>query len=133
MRRVPLILGLVLITALIIHDIYEFVVTNEGIRYFSSEPKRLLYVLLLGALGGLIALAISRLSPDSQRRLKLTGLGALGVSLTCGLAFFGFVIVSTGPMVRDAGMFWWVAVGLFGMGVAAGLVWLEFRQVLRQS
>jgi len=55
MRRIPLILGLVLITGLIIHDIYEFFVTNEGIRYFSSEPKRLLYVMLLGVAGGIVA------------------------------------------------------------------------------
>ena len=70
MRRIPLILGLVLIAALIVHDVYEFFVTNEGIRYFSSEPSRLLYVILLGIAGGMVALGISRISPASQRKLK---------------------------------------------------------------
>ncbi len=133
MRRFPLIVGLVLITALVIHDIYEFFVTNEGIRYFSSEPKRLLYVIFLGVVGGLVALGISRLSPDSKRMLKLAALGVFGIFLTGGVGFFAFVIASTGPMIREAGMFWWVIAGLLGMCVAVGLVWLEFRRMWRQS
>jgi len=63
MRRIPLILGLVLITGLIIHDVYDFFVTNEGLAYFSAKPTRLLYVMLLGVAGGLVAFGISRLSP----------------------------------------------------------------------
>jgi H+/Cl- antiporter ClcA len=133
MRRLPLILGLALIVAMTIREVYEFLVTNEGVRYFSSEPKRLLYVILLGAVGGLVALWISRLSPGFQRRLKLAALGAFGVFLTGGLAFFGLVIATTAPVVREAGMFWWVIAGLLGMSIAAGLVWLEFRQEWRRS
>ncbi|HOC57188.1 MAG TPA: hypothetical protein PKI20_16335 [Verrucomicrobiota bacterium] len=52
MRRIPLILGLMLITGMLIQDIYEFFVTNEGIHHFSSKPSRLLYVMLLGVAGG---------------------------------------------------------------------------------
>lgn len=84
--------------------------------------------LFLGVAGGLVALWISRLSPGCQRRLKLAALGALAVFLTGELAFLGFVIATTAPMVREAGMFWWAIAGLFGMSVAAGLVWVEFRQ-----
>jgi hypothetical protein len=62
MRRLPLILGLALIVALTIWEIYDFFVTNEGVRYFSSEPGRLVYVVLLALAGGLVAFAISRLS-----------------------------------------------------------------------
>ncbi len=89
MRRIPLILGLVLITGLVIQDIYEFFVTNEGIRYFSSKPARLLYVMLLGVAGGVAAFGISRLSPASQRRLKLLALGGFGGLLVAEVALFG--------------------------------------------
>ena len=91
MRGIPLILGLVLITGLIIHDIYEFFVTNEGIRYFSSDPRRLLYVMLLGVAGGFAAFGISRLSPASQRSLKLLALGGFGALLVVAVAFFGYL------------------------------------------
>ena len=101
MRRVPLILGLVLIAALIIHDIYEFFVTNEGIRYFSSEPRRLPYVVLLGIAGGIVAFGISRFSPASQRKLKLTALGGFGVLLVGALTFFGYVsyLLAIAPLI----------------------------------
>lgn len=97
MRHVPLIICLVLITAMILHGVYDFFVTNEGIRYFSSEPIRLAYVVLLSVAGGMFALWISRLSPFSQRRLKLFALGALGLAgigasfsrTGCGPAPFG--------------------------------------------
>ena len=133
MRRIPLMLGLVLIAGLMIQDIYEFVVQNKGIHYFASDPKRLLHVILLSLAGGLIALGISRLSTNSRRRLKLVALGIFGALLTGGLGFFAFVIASIKTMERETEIFWWVIVGLLGMGVAAGLVWLEFRQVWRES
>jgi hypothetical protein len=116
-----------------IQDIYEFVVQNKGIHYFASDPKRLLHVILLSLAGGLIALGISRLSTNSRRRLKLVALGIFGALLTGGLGFFAFVIASIKTMERETEIFWWVIVGLLGMGVAAGLVWLEFRQVWRES
>lgn len=134
MRRVPLILGLLLITALIIHDVYEFFVTNEGIRYFSSEPRRLLYVMLLGIAGGIVAFGISRFSPASQRLLRLTALGGFGVLLVGALAFFGYLfhlLVVAAP--KDTRMWGWIAAAFFSVAVAAVLVWLEFRQVWRQT
>jgi hypothetical protein len=133
MRRIPLILGLVLIAALIIHDVYEFLVTNEGIHYFSSEPRRLLYVMLFGIAGGIVAFGISRFSPASQRKLKLTALGGFGVLLVAALAFFEYLfhlLVETTP--NDTRMWGWIAAAFFSIAVVAGLVWLEFRQVWRQ-
>ena len=135
MRRMPLILGLVLITGLIIHDIYEFFVTNEGIRYFSSEPRRLLYVMLLGVVGGIVAFGISRLSPTSQRSLKLTALGGFGIFLVGAIAFFGYLLclLGAGPIAWGAGMWGCIAAGFVSVAVTAWVVWLEFRQVWRQT
>ena len=136
MRRVPLILGLVLITGLIIHDIYEFIVTNEGIRYFSSEPIRLAYVVLLGVAGGMIALGISRLSPASQRRLKLFALGAFGLFLIGAAVFAGwlFYSVRTAPIFYGGAAIGWMAfAGFIAAALAAGLVLWEFSRVWRHA
>jgi hypothetical protein len=136
MRRIPLILGLVLITGLIIHDIYEFFVTNEGIRYFSSEPRRLLYVMLLGVVGGLVAFRISRLSPASQRSLKLLALGGFGTLLVVAVAFFGYLFYRLAVAGLQDGLGWvWTAwaVAFVPMTLAASMVWMEFRQVWRQT
>lgn len=135
MRRIPLMLGLVLITGLIIHDLYEFFVTNEGIRYFSSDPRRLIYVLLLGVAGGVIAVGISRLSPSYLRALKLAALGTLGTVLVSGLCLFAYYLALLLPMVPEAGV-WGLAAAALGFtsfAVVAVLVWLEFRQIWRQA
>jgi hypothetical protein len=135
MRRIPLILGLVLIAGLIIHDIYEFFVTNEGIRYFSSEPGRLLYVMLLGVAGGIVALGISRLSPASQRSLKLLALGGFGIFLVGAIPVFGYLLclLGAGPIAWGVGMWGCIVAGFVAVAVSAWLVWLEFRQVWRQT
>lgn len=135
MRRLPLIFGLVLLTVLTIHDLYGFFVTDEGIRYFSSDPRRLTYVLLLGIVGGVIAVGISRLSPGSLRSLKLTALGTFGTVLVSGLCLCGYHLASLLPMVREAGA-WGLAaaaLGFLSLAVVAVLVWFEFRQVWRQA
>ena len=98
MRPVPLILGLVLITGLIIHDVYEFFVTNEGIRYFSSEPQRLLNVTLLGVVGGRGAgLAGAGVRGRRLRAVEADGTGRPGL----GAAVEGDLSVNL-PGVRAA-------------------------------
>jgi hypothetical protein len=135
MRRISLILGLVLITVLIIHDLYEFFVTNQGLSYFSSEPRRLLYVVLLAVSGGVVALGISRLSPGSQRTLKLAALGTFGAAIVSVLGLFAYHLARLLPMMREAGVWGLIAAALvfLSFSVVAVLVWLEFRQVWRQT
>lgn len=93
LRRIPLILGLALMGSLLFHDVHEFFVTNEGIAYFASRPLRLLHAVLIGLIGGAVAVAISRLSPSSQRSLKLIALGCLGVFFIGALAFFSYTLL----------------------------------------
>lgn len=136
MRRIPLILGLVLITGLIIHDVYEFFVTNEGLHYFSSKPTRLLYVMLLGVAGGLVAFGISRLSPTSQRNLKLVALGGFGGLLVVAVAFIGYLFYHLAVAGQQDALSWvWICwvVAFIPMALATGVVWLEFRRVWRQT
>jgi hypothetical protein len=119
---------------LTIRDIYEFIVTNEGVRYFSSAPRRLLYVLLLGIGGGIVAFVISRLSPASQRSLKLMALGGFGCLLVAATAFFGYVLCSLpAPPLTEAHLSGLAAAVFCSMAAFAVLVWLEFRQVWRQT
>jgi hypothetical protein len=133
MRRLPLILGLALIIAMTAREVYDFFVTNASIQYFSSQPRRLLYVLLLGVAGGVVALVISRLSPGAQRTLKLTALGAFGTFLVAVLGLFAYHLMSSASMVTEARMWGWVAVAYTMFVVIAAVVWLEFRQVWKQG
>ena len=133
MRRLPLILGLLLIVALTVHDVYAFFVTDEGIQYFSSEPRRLLYVVLLGVAGGIVAFMISRLSPVSQRKLKFAALGGFGAFIICVVGLFAYHLSWAAPKITEAGLWGWVAAALLSFIVVAAAVWLEFRHVWRQA
>jgi hypothetical protein len=133
MRRLALILGLVLIAALTIQAGYDFILTSEGLRYFSSEPRRLLDVMFLGIAGGMIALGISRLSPASQRKLKLVALGGFGGLALGFLALLALALASAAATVTEAGMWGWAAAALVSLVVTAGSLYLEFRRVWRRK
>jgi hypothetical protein len=129
MRRIPLIVAYILILCMIVKDIYEFFVTNEGIRYY-SEPRRIFYVLVLGVIGGTTAFGISRISKRSQRNLKLTVLGTFGVFLAVAAGFFAVQLSKVATVLPELGMLW---MGLIaGFALMAGIVGLEFRSVWRQ-
>ena len=128
MRRIAIIFGLVLISVLFVHALYEFFIADAGIRYFSSHPSRVVYVMLLAVSGGLITLAFSRLSPASQRRLKLFALGGFGTILLAGLGFFAYLL-----WVLFDGSIGWAAASFVGGAWTAGLVWTEFRKLWRET
>ncbi len=135
MRRLPLIFGLTLIVAMTGWELYDFYVTNEGIRYFSSEPIRLAYVVLLGVTGGIVTFGISRLSSTSQLNLKLFALGGFGLFLIGGAVFMGYLFYSlrTAPIVYDGAGWGWVLAGFISAALAAGVVSWEFTRVWRQA
>ena len=133
MRRLRLILGLTLIAALTVRGLYDFFVTNDGVRYFSLEPRQLLYVVLLGLGGGLVAFGINRLSPGSQSTLKRTVLGTFGLILLGALGLFAGCLIWAAPMASEAGLWGWIAATFATLGVATFLVWFEFRQIWRRT
>lgn len=132
MRKIPLILGLMLVAALTVHDAYQFFVTDDGVGYFTSQPRRLLYVVGIAVVGGLLALAFSRFSPMTRRALRLTALGGFAACITAFLAIFATRLASFASMVTDSGMWGWVIAALISLSVVAVLVWLEFYLVWRR-
>lgn len=133
MRRLSLTIALTVIVAMTIWEVYAFLVTNEGIRYFLSEPRRLVMVLLLGLAGGAVALGISRLSPSRQRILKLAALGTFGTVVLIGIAFLGYSLVHFAPLLSEAGSWGLIAAAFVAFLVMAALIWCEFRHVWRRS
>ena len=132
MRKIPLILGLMLLAGLTVHDTYQFFVTDDGVGYFTSQPHRLLYVAVIGVVGGVMALAFSRLSPVARRALRLVALGGFGACVTAFLAIFAARLASFASMVTDSGMWGWVIAALASLSMVAVLVWLEFCFVWRR-
>lgn len=133
MHRLPLILGLVLIFVAIGWDLYDFFITNEGVRYFCEEPRRLLYAVLFGVFAGLSAFGISRFSPSSQCFLKLVSLGISGSFLLGVQGLFAFHLTRAASIVGEARMWGWIAVAFIVFSVVIVLVSIEFLHVWKRN
>ena len=129
MRIIPLILGLAFVAVLSSLEVHDFFVTNDGISYFASHPRRLLYVAAIGIAGGLLALAFSRVSSVSRRVLKLAALGGFGACVTGYLAVFAARLASWPPMDTEFAIWGGVVAMLGSLSIVAALVWLEFYLV----
>ena len=130
MKKLVPILALAVVPALLIHDAYQFVVTDEGMRYYTSEPRRLLYVVCLALGGGLVALLLSRLSPQLQRGLKLSAIGLLGSAFTIFVGLFAFFGLRVTELLtlKDAAL---MATGFVAFGGMAAYFWFEFIHLWR--
>ena len=132
MRKIPLILGLTLLAVLTVRDTYEFFGTDDGVGYFTSQPRRLLFVVFIGVTGGVLALALSRLSPVARRAFRLLALGEFATCVTGFLAIFAVRLASFASSITESGMWGWVVAALVSLSVVTILVWLEFYLVWRQ-
>ena len=132
MRKLPLMLGLMLLAVLTVWEAYDFLVTNDGVGYFTLHPRRLLYVVAIGVGGGLLAFGFSRLAPLPRRALKLAALGGFAACVTVFLIILAMRLASFAPMITESGMWGWVVTALASLTVVAVLVWLEFYSVWRQ-
>jgi hypothetical protein len=133
MKRFWLVLGVLTIAALTVAEIYDFFVTHRGVAYFSSRPKRLLYVAGIAIAAGGGAFTYGRLSPKGQRFVRLCTLAAFALAASIFSAYMGLVAFHGlfDPVLRVQG---WplLLVVVFFLGAAAWL-WFEFWHLLRRG
>ena len=76
MRRLTAAVGVaLLVIAMTAWELYEFFVTNEGVNYYASDHRRLLYVALITAVCGVGVWVFFLVSPARRRGLRLLALG----------------------------------------------------------
>lgn len=82
-------------------DVYRFIYIDDGIRYFSEEPERLLWVGLIALAGGLATVVVVRLSPIAQRRLKIVVLSGFGIALVLMFLGLAWTLVTLDPVIAE--------------------------------
>ncbi len=109
---------------LVVATVREFF-ANETILYFSSAPHRLLYVAAIAVIGGFIALGFSRLSPRTQRHVRVFALGAAASTLTAFVGYFAFRLASLSSLVIESSGSPWALLALLLFSGIAAYLWFE--------
>ncbi|MBI3878276.1 MAG: hypothetical protein HY300_20330 [Verrucomicrobia bacterium] len=123
-RRSIIIAAALFATWLVVDTVREFF-ANETIHYFSSEPHRLLYVAAIAVAGGFVALGFSRLSPHTQRHVRVFAWGAAASTLTAFIGYFVFRFASLSSLVIKSGSSPWVVLALLLFSTIAAYLWFE--------
>jgi hypothetical protein len=104
---------------------------------FSSQPARLVFVLVLAIVGGLIVFALDRLSQSSRTYVKLVTLAAAACAVTAYVIWMGFSLAFTpnpiNPRFTESIGNHWAFVALSVFAATAAYLWLRFYQTLRYN
>jgi hypothetical protein len=133
MKRFWFILGLLIVAALTAQELYDFIITNRGVEYFSSRPQRLIYVAGVAVVGGLVTFGYGRLSVGWQRTARLSVLAAMAVALT---GFCCYMAVAAVRILAEPSFssFRWPVAGCWLLFLAfAAWLWFEFWHLLRRG
>ena len=131
-RWSALLVIIVIVVWMLFNTIHDFF-ANDTIQYFSTEPRRLLYVVAIGIIGGLLTWCFERLSSRSKRRVRIFSLGVAAVTLTAFAGYFTFCALSLASFIIESGGTVWVLfVPLFIFGFAA-YFWLEFYRACKPN
>ena len=133
MRRSILVLGLAILSVAAFREIYDFVVTNDGIHYFASRPQRLLNISGIALAGGVLTLLISKLSPTARRRLTLVTLASIAAIATMIVAAFVAAMTTYSSEITDLGSWRLSLLALGSLAAVASVVWFEFVFTLRRD
>src|SRR5205085_1610547 len=128
-----LILTVLLFAAMITWSLYDWVINDEGIRYFASQPTRLLIVAGLGLLGGIVAWGLSHLSNSVRRTLALLVVGVLATVVTGVLAVIVCRMTTVVSLIVESGLTISVSSFIVLFAILAALIWLEFSRLWMQK
>jgi hypothetical protein len=104
---------------------------SEAVRYFSSQPHALLYVVAIALVGGLAALGFDRLSACAQRQVRVFAWGAAASAVTVFVGYFAFRSASLSSVIVESGGSHWVWLALLLFAGIAAYLWFEFYRAMK--
>jgi len=126
MNRIPLVCGLTCIAILGCSEVYDFFITNDGVRFFAAQPSRLFEVGAIALLGGGLAMAYGWLPSGARQTVGLVVYGFIATCLTGAFCAFLFFIWTLASTITEAGL-WGSVAGCGSIWVPlVTLSWIEF-------
>lgn len=125
MTKWSIVIAAGLVATWLVADTAREFFANETNQYFLSEPQRLLYVAVIAIAGGFTALRFSRLSPRTQRHVRVFAWGAAAATLTAFVGYFAFRLVALSSLVFESSGGPSVLLALLLFLTIAGYLWFE--------
>ena len=132
MKKWSIIAAITVFAIFAVADLVHDFVANDPIGYFSTEPRRLLYVAAIAIAGGLAALGFYWLSPRAQRRVRVFSWGAAASTMTAVVGYLVFCFLSLSSFIVESGGIIRVLEVLLLLLLFSGIAayfWFEFRRV----
>ena len=130
-KSVSIILVVAFAVFAIVDCIHDFI-SSDGLHYFSEQPHRLLFVALIGIIGGLVTFGFLALSPGVRRVVRLFVLGSFAGFVMASGGYFTYLLfqlyqLPPHTLAFPSHVLWSIVLGTVAV---AGLLWFEFYQVL---
>lgn len=114
-----------------IADLVHDFVTNDPIGYFSTEPHRLFYVVVIAIAGGLAALGFDRLPRRAKRHVIVFAWGTAASTTTVFTGYFAICFFSLSSFIIEFGSTFWILFVPFVLAGIAAYLWVEFYRALK--
>ena len=128
MKRWGAKVAIALFAVFAIADIVHELVANDPVRYFASQPSRLLLVAAIAIPGGLVTFGLLRLSPP--KKLLILGSAIAGLLVAAGFLTFEFVNIP--PQLRAGISVETSVIMPFSFVLVISVICLEFWQIWKK-
>jgi hypothetical protein len=128
MRKLHVLAGLVLLTA-IAWSVYDWIVADEGVRYFSQDQRRILLLLAIVGVGAPLLLGYETLSVTWKRRVALWLVGFLAAGATAFAIHVACTMGRLAGFLVETHQLWMALVGALFPVAVAGCLWWAFSRI----
>lgn len=131
--RLQPVLAWVMVGAAIVWSIYDWILVDQGLRYFGEDRSRTLVLLGIVAVGTPILLGYEALSAERKRSVALWFVGILAASATGFALHFVYSMARQAGFLRETGAFWMGLVAAFFPCIIATCLWWAFSRIWQRK
>jgi len=133
MKKTRYIVAVTAFAIFAVADLVHDFVANDPIGYFSTEPRRLLYVAAIAIAGGLATLGYYGLSPRVHRHIELFGRGAAASIMTAFVGYCVYRFLSFAAYYGGSVRAIWLLPLLLMLSGIAAYLWYEFCRAWKKE
>lgn len=130
--RVTAVVAWSLLGAATVLEFYDWIVVNEGLRYFAEDHRRILLAMAIGIVGAPILLAYGSLSQVWRRSVDLWLSGSLAIGTTLCAVYSLHTMWRLAGFLRETGTLWMGVIAVLLPCAMAAVLWWVFARIRQE-